>query len=120
MGGTSKYNSHMKTYVDTKIDTKFPIFIDQKNILRFDQNFECGNLDSAFLMNDCVYNLLMKVDTNTKGNTYWFMYKVTNFKVGKTYKFNILNFTRSMDGFYKDGMNVVTRVEKYKSEISTP
>ena len=62
----------------------------------------------------------MKVDTNTKGNTYWFMYKVTNFKIGRTYKFNILNFTRSMDVFYKDGMNVVTRFEKYDSEVSTP
>ena len=40
------------------------------------------------------------------------MFKVSNFKIGRTYKFNILNFTRSMEGFYKDGMNVVTRAEK--------
>ena len=31
-----------------------------------------------------------------------------------------MNFTRSMDVFYKDGMNIVTRVEKFDSEISTP
>jgi len=102
----------MTDYLNTPLDTKFPDFIVQKNILRFDQNFECGNLDSAYLFNDNIYNLLMKVDTNTKGNTYWFMFKVSNFKIGKTYKFNILNFTRSMEGFYKDGMNVVTRAEK--------
>ena len=88
--------------------------------MRFDQNFECGNLDSAYLFNENVYNLLMKVDTNTKGNTYWFMYKVNNFKIGTTARFNILNFTRSMEGFYRDGMNVVTRAEKQDCEIATP
>jgi hypothetical protein len=28
MGGTAKYNNHMKEYVNTKIETKFPDFID--------------------------------------------------------------------------------------------
>ena len=37
----------------------------------------------------------MKVDTNTRGNTYWFMFKVSDFQVGIKYKFNILNFTRN-------------------------
>lgn len=54
----------------------------------------------------------MKVDTNTRGNTYWFMFKVSYFRVGKKYKFNIMNFTRSMDKFYKDKMNIVTKAEK--------
>jgi len=48
------------------------------------------------------------------------MFKVSNFKIGQTHKFNILNFTRSMEGFYKDGMNVVTRAEKSDKEIATP
>ena len=26
-----------------------PEYINQKKILRFDQNFECGNLDSVYL-----------------------------------------------------------------------
>lgn len=82
MGGTAKKNVHMTNYINTPIDTRFPNFINQKNILRFDQNFECGNLDSAYLFNENVYNLLMKVDTNTRGNTYWFMFKVSNFKIG--------------------------------------
>ncbi len=54
----------------------------------------------------------MKVDTNTRGNTYWFYFKVTNFIIGMKYKFNILNFTRSLDQFYQQGMNIVTRAEK--------
>ena len=120
MGGTTNYNERMQQYLANPLNTKFPNFINQKNILRFDQNFECGNLDSAYLFNENVYNLLMKVDTNTKGNTYWFMYKVNNFKIGTTARFNILNFTRSMEGFYRDGMNVVTRAEKQDCEIATP
>jgi hypothetical protein len=53
----------------------------------------------------------MKVDTNTKGNTYWFMFKVSDFQVGMTYKFNILNFSRNLEKFYKQGMNVFTKVD---------
>ena len=77
--------------------------------MNFDQNFECGNLDSAYIHSNKEYNLLMKVDSNTKGNTYWFMFKVTNFRVGMRYKFNILNFTRSIEKFYKEKMNIVTK-----------
>jgi hypothetical protein len=54
------------------------------------------------------FNLLMKVDTNTRGNTYWFYFKVSNFIIGMKYKFNILNFTRSLENFYQQGMNIVT------------
>ena len=53
--------------------------------------------------------MLMKVDSNTKGNTYWFYFKVQNFRIGVRYTFNIFNFTRSIEKFYKEGMNIVTR-----------
>lgn len=62
----------------------------------------------------------MKVDSNTKGNMYWFMFKVTNFKVGQSYRFNILNFTRSMESFYSKKMNIVIRSEDTNQHISTP
>ena len=69
--------------------------------MEFDQNFECGNLDSAYLLSDMEYNLLMKVDTNSRGNTIWFMFKVSGgFRVGQKYKFNIHNFARNLDKFY--------------------
>ena len=54
----------------------------------------------------------MKVDSNTRGYTYWFMFKVSEFRVGRTYRFNILNFTRDLAKFYSKGMNLVTKVEK--------
>lgn len=64
----------------------------------------------------------MKVDSNTKGNTYWFMFKVSNFRIGVRYTFNILNFTRSIDKFYnKEKMNIVTRAEPNGlSSLATP
>ena len=80
-------------------------------------------MDSAYVQtNTETYNLLMKVDTNTKGNTYWFMFKVKNFRVGKKYTFNILNFTRNMDCFYRHRMNIITRAEKipdFRSEVGS-
>jgi hypothetical protein len=54
----------------------------------------------------------MKVDSNTKGNTYWFYFSVQDFRIGVRYTFNIYNFTRSMEKFYKEGMNVLTKAEK--------
>lgn len=84
--------------------------------MNFDSNFESGNIDSVYLHNITTisqeYNLLIKVDTNTRGNTYWFYFKVSNFIIGMKYKFNILNFTRSLENFYQQGMNIVTRADK--------
>lgn len=56
--------------------------------------------------------MLLKVDSNTKGNTYWFYFSVEGFRVGIKYTFNLLNFTRSMEKFYREGMNVLTKSEK--------
>ena len=83
----------------------------EDEILAFDQNFECGNLDSVYLRSDYEYDLMMKVDTNTRGNTYWFYFKVSEFQVGLTYKFNVVNFTRDLQKFFSHGMNVCTRIE---------
>jgi hypothetical protein len=54
----------------------------------------------------------MKVDSNTKGNTYWFYFSVQDFRIGVTYTFNIYNFTRSMEKFYREGMNVCVKSQK--------
>lgn len=57
------------------------------------------------------YKLLMKVDSNTRGNSYWFQFKVRNFEPGKTVQFTILNFTRSIHKFYRENMNVMVKRE---------
>jgi hypothetical protein len=43
----NKTPSHIVKYLSKTYD-KLPDYIPQGNILRFDSNFECGNLDSAF------------------------------------------------------------------------
>lgn len=97
--------------------TQFPSFINERQILSFESNFECGNLDSAYVMNENEYNLLMKVDTNTKGSSFWFYFQVSGLwklpksKKGRTIKFNILNFSKSdLKNFYSQGMNIMTKV----------
>ena len=101
VGKTAETPSHLIDYCARQLDTRIPEHINEKHILSFDANFESGNLDSVYIHNITQtrheYNLLMKVDTNTRGNTHWFYFKVTNFIAGEmTYRFNILNFTRSM------------------------
>ena len=51
----------------------------------------------------------MKPDTNTRGNTFWFMFKVSNFAIGQEVTFNIYNFSRNVDTFYNDKMNILTK-----------
>ena len=80
-------------------------------MLQFDSNFESGNLDSAYLVNESSYNLLCKVDTNTKGNTYWFYFKVLRWKPLSTVTFNLLNVARDVSPFYDNGMNIHVRAE---------
>jgi hypothetical protein len=109
---------HILDYLAMEMKTKLPPSVEEDYVLDFDQNFECGNLDSAYLVTEYEYNLVMKVDTNTKGNTYWFMFKVNEFQVGSRYKFNIMNFSRNLEKFYSSGMNVCTKSEKKeKKEI---
>jgi hypothetical protein len=89
---------------------------DREDILKLDSNFECGNIDSAFIQKIYEYNFMMKVDANTKGNCYWFMFRAKNFKAGQRYTFKILNFTRNMEKFYKMGMEIMMRKEAVDPE----
>jgi hypothetical protein len=98
--------------MNNDLETELPGYINSKHILRFDQNFECGNLDSAYIHSCEEYNLLIKVDSNTRGNTYWFYFSVEGGRTGVRHTFNIFNFTRSMEKFYREGMNVLTKAEK--------
>ena len=71
-------------------------------------------------MNETEYNLLCKADTNTKGNTYWFYFKVLGWTPKAKATFNILNIARDLAPFYNKGMQIWSRCEstngKYKSD----
>jgi hypothetical protein len=45
----------------------------------------------------------MRVDSNTRGHTSWFFFKVSNICQKKKVKFNIINFTKT-NFLYLDGM----------------
>jgi hypothetical protein len=45
----------------------------------------------------------MRVDSNTKGHTSWFYFKVSNATANQKIKFNIINFSKR-HLLYKDGM----------------
>ena len=47
------------------------------NNVTFDSAFEGGNLDAVVKVNDIEYDLLMRVDSNTRGHLSWFNFKVT-------------------------------------------
>jgi hypothetical protein len=42
----------------------------------FDSVFEAGNLDAAIQVGELEYDLLMRVDSNTRGHFSWFNFKV--------------------------------------------
>lgn len=106
-------------YLSKDMETKLPSYINQKRLLQFDSNFESGNLDSVFLVNENEYNLLCKVDTNTKGNTYWFYFKVLNWTPKAQATFNILNVARDLAPFYNRGLQVWSRCESTNGKLKS-
>ncbi|CAD8208043.1 unnamed protein product [Paramecium pentaurelia] len=85
-----------------------PLF-DQKLIpcqtdqLKFDSNFESGNLFCAFKKAENVYDLILQNDINTRGNTQWFFFSVTGAKAGQTVQFNLLNQLKS-NSLFNEGL----------------
>lgn len=49
------------------------------------------------------YDLFMKVDSNTKGHTSWYLYRIKNTRKGRKVKFNICNFHKK-SSLYSKGM----------------
>jgi hypothetical protein len=92
---------------------QFPrdLHVNKRQLLVFDSNFESGNLDSVYLQNIDRYCLLLKVDTNTKGQSHWFNFKVQNWYPGQICTFSFLNLVRDLSSFYSKGMNILTKYE---------
>lgn len=86
-----------------------PEFINEQTNLKdvkFDSYIESGNLNSAFELYKDEYNLFMTADTNTKGQTRWFHFSISNVKQNLTVRFNICNFHKPVQLFRK-GMRPV-------------
>ena len=74
----------------------------ERGEMRFNSNFESGNLDMVVKTGENEYDLFLRVDTNTRGYFNWFHFEVSHTKKGRTVKFNIVNMTKK-DSLYKRG-----------------
>lgn len=72
--------------------------------------FEGGNLDAAIKTADNVYELYLRVDSNTRGYCTYYYFKVTSKKKVKV-QFNIINFARAKS-LYSQGMKPYISTKK--------
>jgi len=71
-----KDSEQISTYFGKHMSyTTLPPQVSVNQLIQFDSNFESGNLDSAYLASLNEYNLLLKMDMNTVGNSLWFYFK---------------------------------------------
>lgn len=66
----------------------------ESGFLKFNSDFEGGNLDVAIQRSANEFDLFMRVDTNTRGHTNWYFFEVCNEDFIGTINFNICNFRR--------------------------
>jgi hypothetical protein len=80
----------------------------------FDSAFESGNLDMAVRIKRNEYDLFLRSDTNTKGHTNWYFFKVNNQQQTGTILFNICNIVKKRN-LYGKGMTPYTLVQRADS-----
>lgn len=61
------------------------------NSLRFNAQFECGNLRKAIWVREFEYDLILNPDVNTNHHHQWFYFEVSNMTADIPYRFNIVN-----------------------------
>jgi hypothetical protein len=71
--------------------------------LVFESRFESGNLRRAVQVYEYEYDLILKPDYNTRGNTQWYYFNITNTRAGRLYRFNLINMMKP-DSLYNNGM----------------
>lgn len=86
--------------------------------LIFESRFESGNLRRAVQVYEYEYDLILRPDTNTKGNTQWYYFSVSNTRPNKTYRFNIINLLKP-DSLYNHGMRplIYSEIEAKTNQI---
>jgi len=90
-------------------------FTSEPNILKFDSNFESGNLELAVKVCDNEYDLYLQSDINVDRGQHnqWFFFSVSKMVPNVVYKFNIINMTKAYSQF-KSGMQPLQYSSKEK------
>eukprot|EP01006_Ploeotia_vitrea_P019507 TRINITY_DN51713_c0_g1_i1.p1 TRINITY_DN51713_c0_g1~~TRINITY_DN51713_c0_g1_i1.p1 ORF type:complete len:1035 (-),score=58.55 TRINITY_DN51713_c0_g1_i1:101-3205(-) len=62
--------------------------------LRFNSDFECGNLRRAVRVSDREYDIILHGDINSPAHIQWFLFAIEGMCVGVTYHFHIINMIK--------------------------
>lgn len=74
-------------------------------VLRFDSQFESGNLDRAVLLCDNTYHLILEYDRNKSESCQWFYFEMKNVRKSINYQFYISGFHKA-GGVFSSGSRV--------------
>ncbi|CAB1321578.1 unnamed protein product [Coregonus sp. 'balchen'] len=80
--------------------------IDDGESLKFNSQFESGNLRKAIQVRKFEYDLILNSDINSNHYHQWFYFEVSGMRVGAPYRFNIINCEKSNSQF-NYGMQVL-------------
>ncbi|XP_026198472.1 cytosolic carboxypeptidase 1 isoform X2 [Anabas testudineus] len=83
-----------------------PVIEDDGESLKFNSQFESGNLRKAVQVRKYEYDLVLNSDINSNHYHQWFYFEVSGMRVGITYRFNIINCEKSNSQF-NYGMQVL-------------
>ncbi|XP_073321930.1 cytosolic carboxypeptidase 1 [Pagrus major] len=76
-----------------------PVIEDNGESLKFNSQFESGNLRKAVQVRKYEYDLVLNSDVNSNHYHQWFYFEVSGMRVGTTYRFNIINCEKSNSQF---------------------
>ncbi|OMJ74656.1 hypothetical protein SteCoe_26367 [Stentor coeruleus] len=79
--------------------------------LVFESRFESGNLRRAIQIYDYEYDLVLRLDLNSKGNMQWYYFSIGNTRKGQKYVFNIINMVKP-NSLYNFGLKPCVYSEK--------
>ncbi|XP_076847678.1 cytosolic carboxypeptidase 1 isoform X2 [Brachyhypopomus gauderio] len=72
---------------------------DDGESLKFNSQFESGNLRKAIQVRKFEYDLILNSDINSNHYHQWFYFEVSSMRVGVSYRFNVINCEKSNSQF---------------------
>ncbi|XP_018614953.1 cytosolic carboxypeptidase 1 isoform X1 [Scleropages formosus] len=88
------------------LDLKRSPVIDDGESLKFNSQFESGNLRKAVQVRKFEYDLILNSDINSNHYHQWFYFEVSGMRVGSSYRFNIINCEK-VNSQFNYGMQVL-------------
>ncbi|KAJ8005972.1 hypothetical protein DPEC_G00123440 [Dallia pectoralis] len=88
------------------LDLQSSPVVDNGESLKFNSQFESGNLRKAIQVRKFEYDLVLNSDINSNHYHQWFYFEVSGMSVGTPYRFNIINCEKSNSQF-NYGMQVL-------------